>query len=153
MTEEQLNIIIGRIGECEVANQLNRRGHEVILSVNPYDSIQDAYVDGLSVEIKTQQIYVMGNCFAVDPKQERKLRNVSMNYFVSIPPKYDPNHEAGGKIFTVSPDFESHRFRAFNKSRLGIDLDQPAVSYLCNISSEALREFAKYSYSDYTKVA
>lgn len=141
---------IGWIGEAEVRNQLTIRNHKVISSLDFFDSQGDIFCDGQRIEIKSTQPMYTTDVWGVRPSQERKMRNVAENYIVSVPPVARPDYRYGGKIYRVSPDFQSTYYTTRNGTRMmGIPIRQPAVVEFCKISPEAMYQFNKYSESGY----
>ena len=142
---------IGWIGEAEVRNQLTIRNHRVISSLDFFDNQGDIFCDGQRIEIKSTQPMYSTDVWGVRPSQEKKMRNVKENYIVSVPPVARPDYRYGGKIYRVSPDFQSTYYETRNGTRMmGIPIRQPSVTEFCAISPEAMYQFSKYSESRYS---
>ena len=96
MERHQAIDILGRTGEKIIANMLIELGLNVQESIDHFDREKDFLVDGKKVEVKTEQPYVLMNCFSFRENQLRKCRSVDVLYFVSI-----PLYTSGAKLMTV----------------------------------------------------
>jgi len=147
--------ILGRTGEKIVANYLRSLGRMVVESIDHFDNQKDFLVDGAKVEVKTEQPYVMKNCFSFRENQLRKCQFVDMLYIVSVPPLIDVNYKWGGMIFEVDNNNSSFQFFSYvTKSKLnmiGIPIDQPAINPVYNLSLEEKQMLIKYATSAYGK--
>ena len=76
---------LGLAGEKIVRNYLTSQGHQVLDSVDPYDSTKDLKVDGKTLEVKTQVPFVFKRSFTVKPNQLKKCLNVDSLIFVQAP--------------------------------------------------------------------
>lgn len=145
--------IIGATGEKIISNMLSSLGLVVENSINNFDSEKDLLVDGKKVEVKTCQPYVLKNCFSFKANQLRKCTNVDVLYFVSIPPKYQPDYKWGGWIFRLEPSkFKHYTYKTrYGVEMVGIPIEQDAVIPVRELTDAEIKEFAKYTHSAYAK--
>ena len=145
---------LGLMGEKLVRNLMIEHGYTITDSLDPFDSRKDFIRDNKTCEVKTEQPYVLKNCFSFKKNQLAKCRNVDELYIVSVPPVGRPTYAHGGKIFFVHPKkFEhiTYRTKAGNEM-IGIPIMQPSVKCIYTMSEEEKELFIKYTESDYRKV-
>ena len=75
----------GDIGENLVAKIYRKRGHQVTLSENYYDSVKDMLIDGQTCEVKTQKPYYLRKEFTIKPNQVSKCTNADILIWVESP--------------------------------------------------------------------
>lgn len=151
MKHEQRIDILGRIGEKIVVNHLNSLGMKVEESLNHFDSEKDLLADGKTIEVKTQQPFVYKDAFTFRDNQLRKCRSVDELYVVSIPPVMKPDYKWGGHLFKIDPKtFTETRYTTKNGNKMIlINIDQPAVQSIKELTKEETQELMKYAESGY----
>ncbi len=146
--------ILGTVGEKICAAFLNRKGHVVNLSLDPFDRRKDMMIDNkYTAEVKTEQPYIMKNCLSFRLTQLRKCQEVDVLFFVTIPPKLNENYKHGGKIFMVQPKKFTY-FEYETKQRIkmyGIPFEQDAVQQIYTLTADERRELIRYSESAYSE--
>ncbi len=145
---------LGIMGEKLVRNLMMRAGRLVEDSLNLFDSQKDFVVDGLTCEVKTEQPYVLKNCFSFRKNQLTKCRTVDQLYIVSVPPLARPTYEHGGKVFSVEPKlFEQISYRTKSGlEMIGIPINQKSVQCVYTMTSEEKSQFMRYAESEYRKL-
>jgi hypothetical protein len=153
MDRNQAIDILGRTGEKIIANMLIELGLNVQESIDHFDREKDFLVDGKKVEVKTEQPYVLKNCFSFRENQLRKCRSVDVLYFVSIPPLYQPDYKWGGWIFRAEPQnfsFSTYTTK-FGTRMVSVPIDQPALIPVKKMREEEIQQLLKYASSAYAK--
>jgi len=89
MNKEQMMVELGSIGEDLVADLYRRRGHQVTLSENKYDSVKDMLIDGQTCEVKTQMPFFYKRMFTIKVNQYFKCMNSDMLIWVETPSKHN----------------------------------------------------------------
>ena len=89
MNKEQMMVELGSIGEELVADLYRRRGHQVSLSENKYDSVKDMLIDGQTCEVKTQMPFFYKRMFTIKVNQYFKCMNSDMLIWVETPSKHN----------------------------------------------------------------
>lgn len=152
MNNDQTIDILGRMGEKIVANYLREKGMLVKESVNHFDSEKDLTANGLKIEVKTQQPYVMNNSFSFRKSQLRKCQSVDILYIVSVPPLIKEDFKWGGWLFEVSKGFEYTSYTTkFKLEMIGIPIDQPAVKAVYKLNDEDVGLLKQYARSAYKR--
>lgn len=151
MKHEQRIDILGRIGEKIVVNHLNSLGMKVEESINHFDSEKDLLADGKTIEVKTQQPFVYKNAFTFRENQLRKCRSVDELYVVSVPPVMKLDYKWGGQLFKIDPKtFTETRYTTKNGHKMIlINIEQPAVQSIKELTKEEIQELNKYTESAY----
>lgn len=151
MNHNQRIDILGRIGEKIVANMLTNLGLNVQESIDHFDSKKDFLVDGKTVEVKTEQPYVLKNAFSFRESQMRKCRNVDVLYFVSIPPLMKLDYKWAGWIFRAEPEnFRSYSYTTKSGTRMiAVPIEQPALHPIGKMQADEILELLKYADSNY----
>jgi hypothetical protein len=153
MTRSQKIELMGKTGEKIVANLLQEKGHKVKYSINNFDSEKDFLVDGKTVEVKTEQPYVLADSLSFRKKQLKKCKEVDVLYFVTVPALFRKDYKYNGKIFEV--DTKSFSYKEY-KTKSGIEMialpiEQPAIKIVGECSDEEKRELLRYADSDYSR--
>jgi hypothetical protein len=153
MDRNQAIDILGRTGEKIIANMLIELGLNVQESIDHFDREKDFLVDGKKVEVKTEQPYVLKNCFSFRENQLRKCTSVDVLYFVSIPPLFDLNYKWGGWIFRAEPqNFKYSTYvTKFGTRMVSVPIEQPALIPVKKMSDSEIGELLKYATSAYAK--
>ena len=140
MDDNKVNL--GTIGEKIVANYMNKQGHIVEQSLDPFDSQKDMKIDGKSLEVKTQVPYVHKECFTLKKNQLKKCQNAEYFVFVQAPCEYWDE----AAIYQIESGFKYGTNRMKNgDERYTIPINQLAVNKLCPIDGhdkEILRRYA-----------
>lgn len=139
---------LGKMGEICVGNWASTQGKVVIHAIDPYDSQKDLVIDGISVEVKTQTPYINEMAFSIRPNQIRKCREVGELYFVALPsPQARFAYDGQCWVYKVDPKTFVHRETVTRggKTMILIDIKQPAVVPVVEISPEDVNLMMKYS--------
>lgn len=152
MLKKQENL--GLMGEKLVRNILMSSGHMILDSLNLFDNRKDFTSNGKSCEVKTEQPYVLKNCFSFRKNQLTKCRTVDELYIVSVPPLARPTYEHGGKVFLVDPKtFEQTSYKTKSGlDMIGIPIVQKSVKCIYTMTAEERNQFMRYAESEYRRL-
>lgn len=145
---------LGLMGEKLVRNLMISSGYTVMDSLNPFDHTKDFTRNNKTCEVKTEQPYVLKNCFSFRKNQLTKCRNVDELYIVSVPPVGRPTYQHGGKVFFVHPKkFEqiSYKTKA-GLEMIGIPIIQENVTCVYTMTPEERMQFMKFTESNYRRL-
>lgn len=151
-TTEQLISELGLAGEKIIINYLSEQGRIVKQSIDKFDSQKDITVDGnLTVEVKTQQPYVIRNSLSFRPNQLKKCSNVDILYFVTTTAEISPNYKWNNCIFEVDPkNFKSRSYTTkFGIKMIDVPIEQEAVKFIKKLTADEAKQLSKYTHSDY----
>lgn len=152
MDNKMLIEFLGKTGEKIIANMLNEEGRKVQYALNNFDSEKDFLIDdNITVEVKTQQPYVLKNAFVIKHTQLHKCRSVNELYFISVPPLFKKDYKWGGIIFKVNPSkFITKQYTSKNGIKMiEIPIEQESVEIIRKLTNEELNELSKYTTSAY----
>lgn len=152
MVDRRSGRTIGQYGESLVATLLQKRGHTVEISKDPYDADKDMTVDGERIaEVKTQVVFMIKNALTYQPNQVRKCSSVDDLYFVTYPPPSGKRHMYNGWVIHVDPKkmlTTSHKTKD-GRDMVLIPIDQPAVTLLDRVGEAHLKILTAMSLSKY----
>ena len=77
--------MLGHAGEKLVCSYFRDKGCEVTESIYTFDNKKDMTVNGLSTEVKTQQLFHVEDAFSVEDNQLYKCENADLLIFVEAP--------------------------------------------------------------------
>ena len=77
--------MLGHAGEKLVCSHFRNKGCEVTESPYTYDDRKDMIINGLTAEVKTQQLFHTEDAFSVEENQLRKCENADLLIFVEAP--------------------------------------------------------------------
>lgn len=145
--------ILGKTGEKIIANMFSSAGLKVEYSIDNFDRHKDFIVEGKTVEVKTEQPYVLKNAISIRDTQLKKCKSVDHLFFVSVPPLFDKNYKWGGCILKVDPKTFKHSSYTtkFGTKMIQIPIEQPAVEKVRNLTKEEIDELMKYAISAYSR--
>jgi hypothetical protein len=141
---------LGLAGEKVVINYLSSLGQTISHSVDKFDSEKDFMANGLKIEVKTQNPYVLKNSFTIPKSQLKKCLNVDFIYFVSVP-HHRYKHSSDGWIYKVDPKIMiyNHDIVKDGTERYLIPINQSAVVKESAVSPSDLIHLKKFSTSKY----
>jgi hypothetical protein len=153
MDRNQAIDILGRTGEKIIANMLIELGLKVQESIDHFDSQKDFLVDGKTVEVKTEQPYVLKDSFSFRENQLRKCKSVDVLYFVSIPPLFKKDYKWGGWIFRAEPqNFKYSTYTTKTGMRMvAVPIEQSAMIPVKKMNDLEIAELLKYASSAYAR--
>lgn len=145
---------LGIMGEKLVRNLMAKSGHIILDSLNPFDNKKDFIRNDKTCEVKTEQPYVLKNCFSFRKNQLTKCRTVDELYIVSVPPLGRPTYQHGGKVFLVDPKmFEQISYKTKSGiEMIGIPIVQKSVECIYTMTVEERSQFMRYAESEYRKL-
>lgn len=145
--------ILGKTGEKIIANMFSSARLKVEYSIDNFDRHKDFIVEGKTVEVKTEQPYVLKNAISIRDTQLKKCKSVDYLFFVSVPPLFDKNYKWGGCILKVDPKTFKHSSYTtkFRTKMIQIPIEQPAVEKVRNLTKEEIDELMKYAISAYSR--
>jgi hypothetical protein len=85
LTAEQQRSKTGDLGEKLVARYYRSLSHTVEESLDLFDRKKDMTVDGLTCEVKTQQLWHKEEAFTVKSNQVEKCTDIDILIFVETP--------------------------------------------------------------------
>lgn len=150
MSYDQNIDALGRAGEIIVSNHYTDLGHKVKPSLDKFDRVKDLVVDGINVEVKTQQPYVKMNALTFRPNQLPKCSKVDRLNFVTATAQISPNYKWNNCIFEVSSNFITIPYvTSYGVSMVAIPIEQEAVKFIRKLTVEEASEIARYTQSNY----
>ena len=156
MTNEQKMEVMGDLGEKFVINWLSSKGHRVETSIDKFDREKDLTVykngvnEGLIIEVKTQVPFIKENAFTFKPNQLKKIQGCDCLFLITAAaPRHKYKHE--NRMFQVNPQRLVIRKYKTSDGRLMLlaDMDQPAVTFIKELSDDEAAQVAKYTNSKY----
>lgn len=102
--ELEKRLRLGELGEKIVANYESSRGNKVFLSLDPYDSNKDLWVNDKRCEVKTQIPFFSKNGFSFKKSQINKITSCDRLYIVSVDPgseQYSHFSELTNRVYIV----------------------------------------------------
>jgi hypothetical protein len=151
--------MLGKTGEAIVRNLLVDYGFSVKDSFDQYDSDKDFIATKnnvtYTVEVKTEQPYVLKNMVTFRQTQLRKCMSVDMLFFVISDPVIVSNYQYANKIFLSRPQVEPPLYSKYttkqNIEMVGFKIHQPALKYIADLTGDQITALNRYAMSDYKR--
>lgn len=141
--------MLGRAGETIILNHFVKKGKNVEVSVNQFDSQKDMLVEGKSIEVKTQVPFITKNSFSFKKNQLKKCVSADEVYFISVPT--NKKHFSEGKVYSIrGSDIEYKEFKTRDgREMILIPIEQKNMREVFEVSSEEKELLVKYSSSNW----
>lgn len=146
----------GHCGERIVANYLVRERVMIQWTLNLLDNEKDLYIlneeNELTVEVKTQDIYINKNAFTIKYHQLNKCMSADIFYGVTVPTIRFNKYQ--GKILQIDlknahTDYYTVTDKNGFREMIAIPLDQPAVKVIYTLNDKEVMDLQNSSDSEY----
>jgi len=160
MKQKDMEIqMLGKTGEAIIRNLLVDAGFTVKDSFDQFDSEKDFLATkddtAYTVEVKTEQPYVLKDMISFGERQLKKCMNVDYLFFVLAPPVMRPDYKHAGKILFARPLKEAPVFERYTtkdgKKKVGFRIEQAALKHVADLSREEIAALSRHTVSNYRR--
>jgi hypothetical protein len=148
LTAEQQRSKTGDLGEKLVARYYRSLSYTVEESLDLFDQRKDMTVDGLTCEVKTQQLWHKEQAFTVKSNQVEKCTDIDILIFVETPSKYNGNKV---NIYEFAKDRRATRVMRTSDNRMMHLFYKKNANLLTTITDGVIvQQFNRYSLSSWS---
>lgn len=151
--------MLGKAGEAVVRNILTEADYIIRDCVDQYDHEKDmlATKNGVTytVEVKTEQPYVLKNMVTFPERQLKKCLEVDYLFFVLATPRMRPDYKHSGKVLFAKPKQIELSYTKFTTKeglkRVGFKIEQSGLKHVANLTPDELQILSRYTVSEYSR--
>ena len=148
LTTDQQRSKTGELGERLVARYYRLLSHTIEESLDLFDRKKDMTVDGLTCEVKTQQLWHKEQAFTVKSNQVKKCTDIDILIFVETPSKYNGNKV---NIYEFTKDRRATRVMRTRDNRTMHLFYKKHANLLTTITDDGIvQQFNRYSLSSWS---
>jgi len=142
---------MGAIGEKIVADYWIAKGAPVEMSKDKYDRIKDMTINGITVEVKTQVIYVKENAFTVREDQIPKITQVGVVFWICVPNDERSSPHDGGVFMIKGKSIKPRIVPQSDRTRKMIAVDIKYMERIFELTEDQITALKNCSISEWVK--